>query len=415
MYKSPLHAAHLNVLQQLSAHRTDAARRATVVRGDAPERDALQAVGTLETVPWGMTGEDSVPVCEVVLDYGELEAEYAALRRGSAVFDRPDRTVVELRGADARDLVDRLVTNSIPEGSFGTTAFLLDRTGRIMADLRVIQTAPDRMLIEMDRCDEAKVRSQLESFIFAEDVTVAALNESHHRIDLLGPDAPAVLESVLGHAPTGVPESCDTEKGLVEAVPLDLAGLGDIDEPGFALLLSRDAAEPLWERMLEQPPAGRRPVRAIGWNAFNICRIESGTPLFHVDFGPDATPHETGLVRRRVSFKKGCYPGQEVVARLESRAGGRGRRTVVGLRIDEAALPVAGGQVFDAEAGVSTQVGVVTSSTVSPIRGAAPIAFANVKTSHRDPGQGVLVNAEGSTVSATVTNLEFESPADGEA
>lgn len=415
MYESPIKDAHVRVLQRLSEHRIDAARRAAAVRGDAPEaREALQAVGVLDTVPWGVTGEDATPICEVVLDYGELEAEYAALRRGSAIFDRPDRAVVELRGADAKDLVDRLVTNSIPDGGFGTAAFLLERTGRIAADLRVVQTAPDRVLLELDRCDEARVRAQLDSFIFAEDVVVTALGETHHRVDVLGPDAPAVVEMLLGHSVVSGPQSIEIDLGLVEAMPLDLAGLSDVDEPSFALLLRREEAESVWERMLEQAAPGRRPARAIGWNAYNICRIESGTPLFHVDFGPDATPHETGLVHARVSFKKGCYPGQEVVARLESRAGGRGRRSVVGIRVDAEALPVAGSQVFDAEAGVSTQVGMVTSSTVSPIRGAMPIAFANVKSSHQDAGQRVLVNAEGSTVDATVTSLNFELETDGE-
>ena len=70
--------------------------------------------------------------------------------------------------------------------------------------------------------------------------------------------------------------------------------------------------------------------------------------------------------------------------------------------------------MFDAEAGVSQQVGLITSSTVSPIRGAVPVAFANVKASQRQPGTRVLVNAEGETVEATVTDLSFEIPADSE-
>ena len=414
MYDSPLQEAHLRVLKRLLDHRVDAARRAATVRGEDSERDALQAGGTLETVPWGVTGEESVPVCEVVLDYGELEAEYAALRRGSAIFDRPDRAVVELRGPDAADLIDRLVTNAVPGTSFGSNAFLLERTGRIVADLRVLQTAPDRILLEMDRCDEPQVRSRVESFIFAEDVVVATLAETHHRIDVVGPDAPAAVEALLGRPVASGPASIDLENGPIEVFPLDLADLGDIDEPSFAMLLTRENAEQTWDRMLEHAPPGRRPSRAIGWNAFNIGRIEAGKPLFHVDFGPDATPHETGLLDSRVSFKKGCYPGQEVVARLQARARGAGRRMVVGLRIEAAALPVAGAQVFDAEAGVSQQVGLVTSSTVSPIRGAVPIAFANVKASHRQPGTRVLVNAEGETVEATTTDLSFEIPADSE-
>lgn len=239
MYESPIKDANLRVLHRLAEHRSDAARRAASIRGDASEeRDALQAVGVLETVPWGVTADDTAPVCELVLDYGELEAEYAALRRGSAVFDRPDRAVVELRGGDSKDLVDRLVTNSIPAGGFGVAAFLLDRTGRVAADLRVVETAADRVLLELDRCDEPQVRTQLEAFIFAEDVVVTPLGESHHRFDLLGPDSPAVLETLLGRALEGGPQSAETEHGTLEIVPLDTAGLGELDEPSFAVLVA---------------------------------------------------------------------------------------------------------------------------------------------------------------------------------
>ena len=68
--------------------------------------------------------------------------------------------------------------------------------------------------------------------------------------------------------------------------------------------------------------------------------------------------------------------------------------------------------MFDAERGIESQVGVVTSSTVSPLRGAVPIAFATVRASHMDPGSRVLVNADGQTVPATVTGLDFEVPKD---
>ena len=410
MYESPLQAAHRRVLDRLLEHRLQNARQAEEIRGGEVDRSGVVPEAILETVPWGMVGEESAPACEIVIDYGELEGEYAALRRGLAVFDRPDRTVIELRGGDAIDLLERLVTNKVPARDGVVGAFILERTGRITADLRIV-VMNEQVLLDLDRTDTAAVLSRLDGFIFAEDVQVRDLGESHHRIDCLGPDAPASVEHLLGvSVPGGGSITVATEDGEVLAFALEEGGGSCCGEPGIGLLAPREAIESLWERLLSSPAPGRRPGRAIGWNAFNIARIEHGRPLFHLDFGPDALPHETGLIPRRVDFRKGCYPGQEVVARMEARGGGRGRRGVVGIRPDEDALPVAGAQVFDAERGIENQVGVVTSSTVSPLRGAAPIAFATVRASHMDPGSRVLVNADGQTVAATVTNLEFEVP-----
>jgi hypothetical protein len=273
----------------------------------------------------------------------------------------------------------------------------------------------DRVLLDLDRTDAAVVTARLDGFIFAEDVEVRHLGESHHRIDCLGPDAPGSVEHLLGMpVPGGGAVEVEIDGGSVVAFALEEGGGSCTGEPGIGLLAARGEIEALWERLLSTPAPGRRPGRPIGWNAYNIARIENGRPLFHLDFGPDALPHETGLIPIRVDFRKGCYPGQEVVARMEARGGGRGRRGVVGLRPDEDGLPVAGAQVFDAERGIEHQIGIVTSSTISPLRGAQPIAFATVRASHMDPGSRVLVNADGRTVPATVTNLAFEQPADKE-
>jgi folate-binding protein YgfZ len=189
---------------------------------------------------------------------------------------------------------------------------------------------------------------------------------------------------------------------------LDTPTSSPVGEPGIGVVVDRAHAEAVWEIVLAGAPAGRRPVRAIGWNAFNIARLEAGTPLFHLDFGPDALPHETGVLADRVSFTKGCYPGQEVVARMESR--GKSKRRVVGLRGTTDALPITGAQIFDETEGVGSQVGVVTGSTIAPMRGAAIIAIASIRTSHVAVGTRVLVNAEGEMVPAVVTALDFELP-----
>ena len=121
-----------------------------------------------------------------------------------------------------------------------------------------------------------------------------------------------------------------------------------IGAPGLEIFCPLAEGESVAAALLESEAAddaGRRRIRPIGWYAYNVARIEAGTPLFNVDFGATNLPHETGVLHDRVSFKKGCYPGQEIVARIESQ--GRPKQTLIGLRPVGDALPVAGAQVFE--------------------------------------------------------------------
>ncbi len=173
--------------------------------------------------------------------------------------------------------------------------------------------------------------------------------------------------------------------------------------PGFELTMRRAKAESVWDALLAAGQTlgdGRSRVRPIGWHAFNIARIEAGTPLFNIDFGTDNLPHETGLLAHRVSFTKGCYLGQEIVARTEHL--GRPKQALVGLRPAGDLLPIAGADVVDA---AGKTVGAVTSSTLSPMLGAVPIAFAMVRQAALE---GALrVAAEGELTDAVVGPLKF--------
>jgi folate-binding protein YgfZ len=140
----------------------------------------------------------------------------------------------------------------------------------------------------------------------------------------------------------------------------------------------------------------------MGWAEFNTARIEAGSPLFHVDFGADCLPHETSLLDETTSFTKGCYIGQEIVARMQNL--GHPKRLLVGLRFDDARLPVAGSQVFDHE-DRGTVIGAITSSTISPMRGHTAIAIAMIKWGKHRPNTKVVVPAEGQMVEAAVRGL----------
>lgn len=186
--------------------------------------------------------------------------------------------------------------------------------------------------------------------------------------------------------------------------------------PGIACAAPRDRADEAWSRLLAaggsggaatgaaatSAAPGRQRVRPCGWLAFNIARIEGGSPIFMVDFGTASLPHETSLIESRVSFAKGCYLGQEVVARMQSL--GKPKQVIVAFKASRDALPAGGAQVFTRrdDGGIGDEVGVVTSSALSPMLGAAPIGLATVRTAHAAPGTVLVSDAEGELVEIAV-------------
>ena len=244
MYQSPLKDAHRLVLRRLLEHRREAADVASTVRGDGVERHIPETMEP-DTVPWGVVGDGSTPTCEIILVFGELEAEYAALRRASAIFDRPDRAVIEIVGSDAQDLLERLVTNAfVGVAADVVRAFLLARTGRIVADLVLIRRE-GRVLVELDRTDAGRVVETLEGFVFSEDVEILDHAEDRHRMDLVGPESPAIIDALCGETPRGG-HAVDLRIGEVAVTVFALdSGTGSpVGEPGFGLVVERADSKP---------------------------------------------------------------------------------------------------------------------------------------------------------------------------
>jgi folate-binding protein YgfZ len=376
----------------------DAARRAERAR-DARGAIATRATVEIEYLPFGPADESGAPTCEIVAAYAEVELEYAAIRGGCALVDCPQRGTVVLRGADRFDFVNRLVTQELRKLADGAVAqaFLTNRKGRIDADL-VIAAIGDLLVIDTLAHDVAAVREALEKMLFSEDVRIESRVASHARIALHGAGASQALKALgLASQATGVSAwSADLGDARAEIWRLD-----ELGTEGYALSVPVTHASSLWRSLVTFG------VRPAGWFATNTARIEAGTPCFRIDFGPNNLPHESGLLDSRVSFTKGCYPGQEVVARLQHL--GKPKQKLVGLRIESDLLPVADAQVFAFVEGgsIGDAVGVVTSSGLAPMLGAVPVAFAMIGSSAYAEGTKVLVNAEGEQTPAIVTRLAF--------
>lgn len=395
-YVSPLRQRHSDY-QDARADRGPAPPRPGAAEGVRVQPPQVEYVG------WGHPGD--VAACEVVATYGELESEYAAIRKGAGLFDSPHRGTLLIQGADRRDFLNRLLTQELKDLGPGSArqAFLLNRKGRIEADLLLAELG-DRVVVDLDRHRAAATVEALEQFLFAEDVSIDDASDRFHHLAVHGPRARDAVAASGGAAGADLAPMAACSVSIagaeVTVVRRDLTG-----EPGLELVVPRECCGEVWDALLQTDQtlcAGARRIRPVGWHALNIARVEAAVPLYMVDFGPDNLPHETGVLESRVSFTKGCYPGQEIVARTQNL--GRPRQVLVGLRPTGDLLPEFGAEVRD-ESGAP--VGVVTSSTLSPMLGAAPIALAMIKAAGAEPGTPVTIDAEGATTAAVVGPLHF--------
>ena len=230
-------------------------------------------------------------------------------------------------------------------------------------------------------------------------------SDAWHRLSLHGPEALHVLAE-LGVDVTALANLTATDATIAGAA-CTLARRDQVGAPGIECFVPRDAAGAVWNALVDASAAHRG--RPIGWFAFNTARIESGTPMFNIDFDTTSLPHESTLVPARVSFTKGCYLGQEIVARMENL--GAPKQRLVGLEIASDALPAGGAPVLPDGAAITDEpIGVVTSSTMAPMLGMRPVAFAMVRTKQAEDGAMVQVVADGDAAPARVRDLTFWTP-----
>jgi folate-binding protein YgfZ len=334
---------------------------------------------------------------EIVSTFGNTPAEYSALHRGVGKMDMPQRGVLEVGGRDRLDFLNRLLTNQIqdrqtkaplPPGS-GIYAFLLNDKGRIAADMNVLETG-ECAYLEMDKRLLEPTRAALEKYLIIDDVKLINRDGELHEIAILGPEAGAQL----GAADLTVAGS---RKMTLAGAAVTVFRDDPCGTPGFFILVPVESAAAVWESL---------PCRPIGWAAFNAVRIEAGRPLMGIDFDQTVLPAETGQVQfsRAVSLTKGCYLGQEIVARMHAR--GVIARQIVGIRMTGEELPVAGCPIYDPAGNV---IGGITSSTVSPILSNASICLGMVKKAFIATGTELTIPAEGAMRKGNVADLPFVS------
>jgi folate-binding protein YgfZ len=309
-----------------------------------------------------------------------FDADYLAITEACGVLDRSERGKLALTGGEAGSFLHGQVSNDVEglaPGAGCYSAFLTPK-GKMLGDLRILFTG-DELLLDTERVALQGLFNLIRRFSIGYDVALHKRTLERGLLSLVGPLADQVSGIVdLGaeeHAHLLVDLDGISARAIRTDVGLDLLCLAENTERLRAAVLERGAA-----------PVGEAAVECV--------RVERGRPRYGVDLDDTVIPQEAGLNERAVSFTKGCYVGQETVARLYYR--GKPNRHLRGLR---SSTPVTTGHAVRAGERV---VGTVASTALSPRFG--PLALALVRR-EAPPGTEVAVGPDG--VSATVVELPF--------
>jgi tRNA-modifying protein YgfZ len=313
----------------------------------------------------------------------ELDGQYRTIREGAGLLDRSERGKLLVRGADAADYLQGQVTNDIEglEPDQGCYAALLDRKGHFVADMRVLRLSHSHasdIWLDTETAALEPLRKHLETYKIGREVEVADESQDWAISSLIGPRS-AEVAAAPPLSPEHAQHHYERDGIQMLAVATDL---------GLDLITRFESADALREQLLA---AGAEPVSEA---AAEIVRIESGRPRFGLDFDGGTMPAEAGVVERAVDFEKGCYIGQEPVARLHYR--GKPNRRLVGLRLSGPADEGATLRLGERE------VGAVGSACVSPALG--PIALAIVR---REAEIGDRLEVADGELTAEVAELPF--------
>ena len=331
---------------------------------------------------------------ETGMETGRVAATVAATRSAAGLFDMQERGLLEVRGEDRVRWLDGMISGDVKaleaRGSgAGCYATLLTNRGAIVADLHVGKL-DELFVLETRRDWIPKIQATLERFIIADDVTLVDRSSELEVLGLEGPRAAEILSEAAGREILLEPEQWAQIE--IAGAQVRVAAFGFTGEVAFQLHLA-PADRPRVEAALEATGAGRGLARGDA-AALEVMRVEAGIPLLGAELDEDVLPAEARL-ERSISINKGCYVGQEIVARLRAR--GQVNHLLVGLRLEGEALPEVEASLFVG----GRRIGELTSVVRSPRWGS--IALGYVRREHSEIG--TVVELEGGV--ARVAALPF--------
>ena len=352
-----------------------------------PLKSFLQAHGALfeENTGW-----------EAAKNFSNPASEHLAVRNTVGLSDLSHYGKIFLEGAECRSFLHGIVTNDIRnlKDGKGVYAALLSHIGRMQGDLTVF-AIKGKLLIRTDPEQARRIIDLLNNSIVSEDVQVKDQTDGLSLIALNGPKARLTLEKVFGAIPAL--SLYDMLEVLFSGIQILLTKMAYTGEEGYEIFCPVQHAKEVFMSLIS---TGKDfGLRLVGSEALNSLRIEAGVPKYGIDMDETIIPLEARL-ENAIHYNKGCYVGQEVIARVKRQA--LWRKLLVGLEVERDQPPVKGDKIFNGR----KEVGWVTSGIVSPTF-KKTIALGYVQRDFTAPGTELSISIAGTPITATIVELPF--------
>jgi folate-binding protein YgfZ len=340
---------------------------------------------------------------EVVAHYGDWRAEHGTLNNSVGILDLSFRSRLCLLGNDRRNFLNGQVTNNVKDLQVGQGCYaaLITAKGKMQSDLNIFNLE-NEILLDFEPGLSETVKERLEKYIIADDVQIMDVAPHYGLLSVQGLKCAEVINALqLGFALPEMPLRFSNAKDetLGEIYLMNNPRIGSA---GFDLFVPTNSLGAVADKLIAA--AKQIGGRACGWEALDVARVEAGIPRFGVDMDETNLPPEAGLESRAISYAKGCYIGQEVIARI--RTYGQVAKALRGLRLadDLKTLPMKGDKLFLGE----KEIGYITSAIASPTLN-ANIALGYVRREANKIGTDLVVQTKNGKSTAKIVELPFRS------
>lgn len=330
--------------------------------------------------------------------YGDASGEYEAVRNSAGIIDLSHRGKLRLSGKEHIKFLQGMLTNDVMKlaSREGMYAAVLTVKGRMLSDMRVYKE-DESVLLDLEPGLNEKVKELLLKYRLSYKAAIEDETDAFALISVQGPRSSALVESAAGSALPELKEYAHF-KTVIKGVGVTIVRISRTGEDGYDIYVPAADAHTVWEELFDRgKDFGARP---FGSRALDMLRIEAGIPVYGKDMDEDTIPIEAGIWDA-LSFEKGCYIGQEVVARIKWR--GHVNRHLMGIVPEGEGVIGVGDEIFSGD----KKIGAVTSVSYSPALG-RDTALGYVRREHREPGTAVLLkDRDGRMRQAAVSGLPF--------
>ncbi len=326
--------------------------------------------------------------------YSNPAEEHTAARNAVVVMERPYFGYLKITGKDHVDLLHRLTTNELRnlQPSEGQINIFTNERGRIV-DRVILHKFADEIRLTTSPQNHEKIVKWIDKFTFLEEVKVENLTEKLNMLSLFGPQSAWLLQDSFDKKFDDLSIHHFKEISW-ENESMMISRTDELGFMGFDLILQRESVPKLWEVLLQQ---GAKP---LGETAYESLRIEAGWPLYGKDFDEEINPHEAGMLPY-VNFNKGCYIGQEVIARLDTYE--KVQKYLMGIILESEARPNSNDAILsdDQEVGYVTSVGYSFALKKK-------LALGYVRTKFISEGAAVVIKSQEKLFDGKLVKLPFK-------